>query len=318
MRKTVVWSAVAALVVAPMLAGCSNTRRARRTQTANRSSNSSNGVAMIPPAPPMSAPYAGADSTYAPNFDAGGFDAGGFGAPGEVTYVDPGMPGGIPSMAPGSIGTGTGSSLGATSAELAASRAELDRLRAEQEALTAELNMARDRMAESQDALIEQPPLPSGGGFGGATDVPVDRAVADLEALLRSQAAGAEVVRQGDRVIVRLTDGFKSGDDQLRSPSQAQAVARATKAALERYPDARVEVVGHSDSSPIVKTKDRWSSNQHLSEARARAVASQLAGAGIAGRIDVQGRGASQPLVSPERSASDRARNRRVEIVISL
>jgi flagellar motor protein MotB len=204
----------------------------------------------------------------------------------------------------------------ATRAELEASKAELDRLRAEQDALNAELLAARDRMAQGRDALIDAPPLPR-GFQGGSQDVPVDRAVADLESLLRRNAGGAEVVRQGDQVIVRLTDGFKSGDDKLLSPAQADAVARATADALRRYPDARVSVVGHSDSSPIVKTKDRWSSNQHLSEARAQTVASRLASAGL-GQVQVQGRGASQPLVSPERSPGDRARNRRVEIVISL
>ena len=46
-------------------------------------------------------------------------------------------------------------------------------------------------------------------------------------------------------------------------------------------------------------------------------MATHLSSAGV-GRIDVQGRGSSEPLVTPERSRSDQARNRRVEIVISL
>ncbi|MCA9315885.1 MAG: OmpA family protein [Planctomycetes bacterium] len=315
-RKGVLCSALVALVALPVLGGCQSSRRAKRTSPAN-SGAASSGYAMIPPAPSMPGDaYAGPSSSFA---DANGL-------PGAPTYVDPFPSGDYPApqaptdgwtsaplaAAPGATAPGS-----ATRAELEASRAELDRMKAEQAALQDELNRVREKMVGQQDEIIDSPPLPSGWSSAGTTDVPVDRAVAELETTLRTQASGAEVVRQGDRVIVRLTDGFKSGDDKLRSPSQADAVARATAAALRRFPDARVAVIGHSDSTPIVKSKDRWSSNQQLSVARAQTVATHLSSAGV-GRIDVQGRGSSEPLVTPERSRSDQARNRRVEIVISL
>lgn len=310
-RKGVLCSALVALVALPVLGGCQSSRRAKRTSPAN-SGASSSGYAMIPSAPSMpSDAYAGPGSSFA---DANGL-------PGAPTYVDPFPSGDYPApQAPtdgwngAPIAKAPGS---ATRAELDASRAELDRMKAEQAALQDELSRVREKIANQQDEVIDSPPLPGGWSSAGTTDVPVDRAVAELESTLRTQASGAEVVREGDRVIVRLTDGFKSGDDKLRSPSQADAVARATAAALRRFPDARVAVIGHSDSTPIVKSKDRWSSNQQLSVARAQTVASHLSSAGV-GRIDVQGRGSSEPLVAPERSRSDQARNRRVEIVISL
>ncbi|MGE0192017.1 MAG: OmpA family protein [Planctomycetota bacterium] len=308
-RKGALCSALVALVALPVLGGCQSSRRAKRTAPANAGS-SSGSYAVIPPAPSMPGDvYASPEGSFA-NVP-----------PGAPTYVDPFPSTDYPAPeAPteGWTSAPVASAGTSTREELAASRAELDRMKAEQAALQDELSRVRDKIASQQDEVLDNPPLPGGWSAGGTTDVPVDRAVAELETALRSQAAGAEVVRQGDRVIVRLTDGFKSGDDKLLSPSQADAVARATATALRRFPDARVAVIGHSDSTPIVKSKDRWRSNQHLSEARAQTVASHLSSAGIQSRIDVQGRGSSEPLVAPERNRSDQARNRRVEIVISL
>ncbi len=303
-RQGLVWSAAFALIAAPVLGGCSSSRRTRTNHsTANQSAFPGNGYAMAPSAPSTGSIV-----------DAGN-------VPGAPPYVDP-FPG---SVAPSPEGFGTFPEFeapaplasGETRSELDASRAEIERMKAEQAALNAELSAWRDKIASQQDALIASPPLPAGPGRG-VRDVPVDGALAELESALRSSASGAEVVRQGESVVVRLTDGFRSGDDKLLSPSQADAVARATAQALARYPDARVSVVGHSDSTPIVKTKHLWRSNQHLSEARARTVADRLANAGLSSRIEVQGRGASEPLIAPEKNRADQARNRRVEIVISL
>ena len=74
-------------------------------------------------------------------------------------------------------------------------------------------------------------------------------------------------------------------------------------------------MVGHSDGQPLNKTKKRWGTNVNLSRERAQTVATELSKNGVpASRIGVDGRGSVEPLVYPEKTAKDRATNRRVEI----
>ncbi len=85
--------------------------------------------------------------------------------------------------------------------------------------------------------------------------------------------------------------------------------------AIARHPEAKVSVVGHTDSQPIQRSAKKWTDNEQLSKARAEAVAAALAGDGAPReRLSVEGKGSAEPLLAPERSASDRAKNRRVEI----
>jgi outer membrane protein OmpA-like peptidoglycan-associated protein len=76
-------------------------------------------------------------------------------------------------------------------------------------------------------------------------------------------------------------------------------------------PDAEIEIVGHADTTGPLRF------NQGLSERRANAVRDYLIARGVEpGKIkSVTGRGAEAPLVE-ERTEDDRARNRRVEILL--
>ena len=141
-----------------------------------------------------------------------------------------------------------------------------------------------------------------------------DRLIDDLRA--RSHA---DVVRDGDMVIVRVTDSFRSGSDLLKKDVQLVTTLNAMADALGRYPGAAVSVVGHSDTDKIKKSKHKWGSNEELSMARARRVAQVLQENGVEStRMQVDGVGSREPLVFPERTAADKARNRRVEIMIRL
>jgi len=80
---------------------------------------------------------------------------------------------------------------------------------------------------------------------------------------------------------------------------------------LQRYPDSRVTVVGHTDNTGSAEY------NQGLSERRAGAVAAVLRDAGVpAWRISAVGRGLTQPVAS-NATAEGRRLNRRVEIIIT-
>lgn len=77
---------------------------------------------------------------------------------------------------------------------------------------------------------------------------------------------------------------------------------------LARYPEAFIEVRGHSDDSGSPRQ------NHQLAEARAEAVGAWLTAQGIApGCLQTQGLGASQPLLA-NATATGRAANRRVSI----
>jgi flagellar motor protein MotB len=194
---------------------------------------------------------------------------------------------------------------GAIAAEIEAER------RARQDA-EARVNALERRIGEFESALH---PTRSGGGsmpsYGG-DDGAAERLAAELRA-----STGGEVEQNGGVVIVRMCDSFRAGSEQLKQDPALNTTLMATAEALMRYPTARVAVVGHSDGQPINRTKDRWRDNVHLSRERAQTVATTLARHGVpASRIEVDGRGSVEPLAYPERTDTDRARNRRVEVHI--
>ena len=76
-----------------------------------------------------------------------------------------------------------------------------------------------------------------------------------------------------------------------------------------------MEVEGHTDDRPIATSQ--FPSNWQLSGARAGAVVQRLIGAGVAGRrVSLAGYAAQHP-VAGNATAAGRARNRRVEIVLT-
>ncbi len=130
---------------------------------------------------------------------------------------------------------------------------------------------------------------------------------------------GAQVMVEGASVVVVFTEGFDSGSDKLRTNPDLRAALKATSMAIARHPEAKVAVVGHTDGQPITKSIAKWSSNTELSKARAAAVAGALSSDGVPrDRILVDGKGESDPMVSPEKTAADRARNRRVEVSLDF
>ena len=76
-----------------------------------------------------------------------------------------------------------------------------------------------------------------------------------------------------------------------------------------------VLIEGHSDGDPIRTV--RFPSNWHLSLGRAEAVTRALAqNLDDPGRLRAEGMADTRPLITPERSAADKAQNRRIEVVL--
>jgi len=196
--------------------------------------------------------------------------------------------------------------------DAAVAQTEVERRRGE--ALAAKVRASEEQIQDLTERL---------DAYGTPPDLTADREakaeptidnVSQLYNELRSQST-ADVTRDGDMVVVRFTNSFKSGSDILKGDVQLMTTLNATAHALGEYPGATVAVVGHSDGDPIKKSK--WKSNDDLSLARAQRVAQVLADNGVDGnRISIDGRGSRELLVEPELSRSDKARNRRVEIMI--
>jgi chemotaxis protein MotB len=86
----------------------------------------------------------------------------------------------------------------------------------------------------------------------------------------------------------------------------------------QKYPTQDISVVGHTDTDPILKTAKLWKDNWELSTERSLAVVRYLVQHGLTPkRVVAAGAGEFRPVGSNS-TASGKAKNRRVEIVIHL
>lgn len=127
-------------------------------------------------------------------------------------------------------------------------------------------------------------------------------------------AGQVEIETRGRLIIIRIREkgSFISGSAEM-SPSYKD-VMREVKAVLAQKP-GKIEVQGHTDNIPI--RTSRFRSNWELSSSRAVSVALELMKGGDVAekRFEVAGFSDTLPLVANDSSAN-RARNRRVEILI--
>ncbi|MHC4641320.1 MAG: OmpA/MotB family protein [Planctomycetota bacterium] len=116
-------------------------------------------------------------------------------------------------------------------------------------------------------------------------------------------------------VTLQNTILFSSGQATLKKATSRelddiQSVLR------QKYRSNPVDVVGHTDTDPIKKSK--WKDNLELSAQRALTVVRYLIGRGVdEKRIRAVGCGPARPVAS-NASSSGKAKNRRVEIVVYI
>jgi chemotaxis protein MotB len=144
--------------------------------------------------------------------------------------------------------------------------------------------------------------------------------VKDLNDKLAHQGSGVDRVVQSDRGIVITVAGtalFDAGKADLKTSSHA-TLSNICKTIKKQFPNNYLRIEGHTDSTPIVHAKSKFADNMALSIARSRAVYEYMAKDGgiAANKMYTAGYGEFQPLVHPEKTVADRAKNRRVEIVI--
>ena len=127
---------------------------------------------------------------------------------------------------------------------------------------------------------------------------------------LAYELPGATVQRIGGGIVVTLPEAllFAQESDQLTPATRDNMRRLATS--LEKYPNTRLMVVGHTD------TQGGTDRNLDLSDRRAQAIAGFLVDVGVnRARITALGRGDAEPIATNDADAG-RQWNRRVEIAI--
>jgi chemotaxis protein MotB len=118
-------------------------------------------------------------------------------------------------------------------------------------------------------------------------------------------------------VTLENTILFDSGKATLKSATNKE-LDQILAVVRQKYADKDIDVVGHTDTDPIVKTKDLWKDNLELSAQRALSVARYLISHGIAEKqVRAAACGSARPVAS-NASATGKAKNRRVEIVVNM
>ena len=99
------------------------------------------------------------------------------------------------------------------------------------------------------------------------------------------------------------------------TPQTEKILRRVAKVLKETEGIQQIRVDGHTDSDPIRRSGFR--SNEHLSLERAKKVRLFLVKLGLPSeKLSVKGYGDSNP-VAPNDSAQNKAKNRRVELIIN-
>ena len=146
-----------------------------------------------------------------------------------------------------------------------------------------------------------------GAGAGAVVGNALDRQEAELRQQLDSDVG---ITNTGDRLIVTMPQDILFAVDSFDIRPALRQDLFSVADSLQRYPDTRVQVIGHTDSDGAA------SYNQSLSERRASAVANVLLSGGVrSSRINAFGRGETQPVAS-NLTPAGKAQNRRVEIII--
>lgn len=171
----------------------------------------------------------------------------------------------------------------------------LERERAEKGQLADQVSQGQMTIAELERKIAERQESPT--GFEGIGEVEYD------------PSKGTITVTLPNEIL------FASGKADLRKATSAE-LDHIQSVLNQRYSGRQVDVVGHTDSDPIKKSK--WKDNWELSAQRSLTVARYLINHGInEEKVRAVGCGESRPVAS-NATASGKARNRRVEIVVHM
>ncbi|MCB9877396.1 MAG: OmpA family protein [Planctomycetes bacterium] len=172
--------------------------------------------------------------------------------------------------------------------------------------LSQDVEHLRGANEELQRRLMEKP---------APREASAEREPASLLDELRGDlGSGADVSLRRGRISIGVEDSvtFDSGSTALKSSSHG-ILKNVASVLRSKFSGRRILVEGHTDSDPIVKTKDKYRDNVHLSSERADAVRRYLIQQGVPeSSMVLVGCGQFDP-----KDPKAKARNRRVEIVVA-
>lgn len=147
-----------------------------------------------------------------------------------------------------------------------------------------------------------------GAAIGGAIGATLDQQAAELRGSISNP--NVTVTNHGSYLTVNMPQDLLFAVDSAALRPDLRSDLGSVAQSLIRYPNSRIEVVGHTDNTGSAAY------NYDLSQRRANAVAGVLNQNGVPyGRITTIGRGFDQPIAS-NATPQGRAQNRRVEIII--
>lgn len=163
--------------------------------------------------------------------------------------------------------------------------------------------------ASSGDDKLEKAAIGAviGGIAGGAIGANLDQQAAELRSQL---SPGISVTNYGDYLMVNMPESLLFATNSATVGSSLTRDLKSVASSLLKYPNSRIEVVGHTDNTGSAAY------NMDLSQRRASSVASILRDSGVpSSRMTAYGRGEDAPIAS-NLTPQGMAQNRRVEIYI--
>ena len=149
-----------------------------------------------------------------------------------------------------------------------------------------------------------------GGAVGGTAGAVIGRKMDRQAEEIKQTVPNAEVIREGEGIIVKFDSGILFDVDQSALKGAARTNIESLATSLKNNPQTNILIVGHTDATGT----DAY--NYKLSERRAASVKSYAVNQGIASsRLTTEGRGETEPI-SDNTSDTGKSQNRRVEIVI--
>jgi len=146
-----------------------------------------------------------------------------------------------------------------------------------------------------------------GAGSGAVIGSALDRQAAELRAQLPSYIT---IANNGQFLVVNMPQDLLFETNSAALSPNLRRDLQTIAGSISRYPDTRIEVIGHTDNTGSAAF------NQDLSQRRASSVANVLRDSGVpSNRLVTFGRGEEQPIAS-NLTPEGRAQNRRVEIII--
>jgi outer membrane protein OmpA-like peptidoglycan-associated protein len=150
-----------------------------------------------------------------------------------------------------------------------------------------------------------------GAAVGGATGAVIGNQMDKQAEEIKKTVPDAKVERVGEGIVVEFSSNVLFAFDKSDLSADSKESLQKLVTVLDSYPDTDIEVQGHTDS------KGSSSYNMSLSERRAKSVTGYLTAKDITdNRLTTKGFGETAPKYEND-TESDRAKNRRVEFLIT-